>query len=59
MLLACLIVQIVAFIVFIICAEFTSPLYLFRRWYAILTVVMYVAIVVFFFATGIAIGIRL
>ena len=57
--LICLIVQLIAFVVFIICAELTSPLYLFRKWYTILTVIMYVAIVVFFFATGMIIGIRL
>ena len=59
MLLACLIAQLVAFVVFIICAELTSPLYLFKKWYTMLTIIMYVAIVVFFFATGMIIGIRI
>ena len=59
MLFAMLIIQIIAFVVFIICAELTSPVYLFRKWYTILTIIMYVAVVVFFFATGVIIGVRL
>lgn len=57
MLFIMLIIQIVTLVVFIICAEFTSPLYLFKKWYTILTIIMYVAIIVFFFATGMIIGI--
>ena len=55
----CLIVQLIAFVVFVLCAELTSPLYLFKKWYTILTIIMYVAIIVFFFATGMIIGMGL
>ena len=59
MLFACLIVQIIAFIVFVISAELTSPLYLFKKWYTIMTIIMYVAIVIFLVATGVIISIGL
>ena len=52
-------VQLIAFVVFIISAELTSPLYLFKKWYTILTIIMYVAIIVFFFVTGMIIGMGL
>ena len=61
MLFAMLTIQLIAFVVFVLCAELTSPLYLFKKWYTVATIIMYVAIAVFFVATivGVVISIGL